>query len=645
MSTLVRKITGARRIAVLGNGGVALGLVHELKALAGAAGAGDRNRALEMLWVVRDQYIGNTFFDASASEFFLATLRGAVDVTLLKSPAAAMTHSDGKDFGVSHVNENCTAADPMNIAIPRTVVGSGGAHGAESIFSAFKSRIGTGIDSENGTAEARGGPPPLPQRVRRVDRQRQPLQCLPPPAAAVRNNAVPAAAEEPELQLPRVLQSNISASPTAHETVLSLSDSNAPTGAALGSDWALVLRAASGAAAATHDGDNVRPCAGSSDDSCTLPRLVVALGAELDALRGVGPQGAFGVLADGAWHTVTELSQFRNSWGTDEYLPSRHCDSCRPAGGDDEWPLVVRLTTGAEYGCDVVVCAMGVVPVVPPLMNANTCSMGGDAESESTGILRAVSDDPLCTEPPAPRFMMGADGGLVVNRRMQTTGDADVYAAGDAASMPFTSCELGSARPLAPPLWFQMRTWAQARTSGQFAARCMVARKSSCKADDDEEVEGGFSLELFAHVTSFQGYKVVLLGLFNGQGLGKAYEEAIRTQLVTEFGSAMATSITQSHLQVNDASSPCDGGERHSEVEIQVRVTPGVEYVKIVLWRGRVVGALLIGETDLEETMENLILNGIQVTAGGPATGSTSPRKQQLMDLLNPDVDIEDYFD
>jgi hypothetical protein len=47
---------------------------------------------------------------------------------------------------------------------------------------------------------------------------------------------------------------------------------------------------------------------------------------------------------------------------------------------------------------------------------------------------------------------------------------------------------------------------------------------------------------------------------------------------------------------------------------------------------GRVIGAILIGETDLEETIENLILNQIDVSSLGE-------------DLLNPDIDIEDYFD
>ena len=69
-----------------------------------------------------------------------------------------------------------------------------------------------------------------------------------------------------------------------------------------------------------------------------------------------------------------------------------------------------------------------------------------------------------------------------------------------------------------------------------------------------------------------------------------------------------------------------------TDVEVLTRVTPGVEYIKLVLWRNKVVGAMLIGDTDLEETFENLILNQLDV-------GSVKD------DLLNPNIDIEDFFD
>ena len=67
-------------------------------------------------------------------------------------------------------------------------------------------------------------------------------------------------------------------------------------------------------------------------------------------------------------------------------------------------------------------------------------------------------------------------------------------------------------------------------------------------------------------------------------------------------------------------------------VEIWVRVTPSVEYVKLVVYNGKLVGALLIGDTDLEEVCENLILNGLDISGVG-------------VDILNPEIDIADYFD
>lgn len=53
---------------------------------------------------------------------------------------------------------------------------------------------------------------------------------------------------------------------------------------------------------------------------------------------------------------------------------------------------------------------------------------------------------------------------------------------------------------------------------------------------------------------------------------------------------------------------------------------------QVVLSGGKMVGAVLIGDTDLEETFENLILNQMDLTPYGE-------------ELLNPDIDIEDYFD
>jgi NAD(P)H-nitrite reductase large subunit len=155
------------------------------------------------------------------------------------------------------------------------------------------------------------------------------------------------------------------------------------------------------------------------------------------------------------------------------------------------------------------------------------------------------------------------------------TSVVDVYAAGDVCSVNW---------PDTPMTWFQMRLWSQARQMGVYAARCMTSHIQK------EIISKDFCFELFSHITKFFGFKVVLLGLYNNQGLD------------------------------------------NNNYELLLRVTQGHEYIKIVLHNGRIIGALLIGNTDLEETMENLILNKLDVSHHGEL-------------LLDPSIDIEDYFD
>ncbi|KAM6895941.1 pyridine nucleotide-disulfide oxidoreductase domain-containing protein 1 isoform 1-T1 [Lycodopsis pacificus] len=208
---------------------------------------------------------------------------------------------------------------------------------------------------------------------------------------------------------------------------------------------------------------------------------------------------------------------------------------------EGSWPVYVKLTNGKTFGCDFVVSATGVVPNTEPFLHGNN-------------------------------FALADDGGLQVDDHMMTS-EPDVYAAGDVC----TACWEHSA------LWQQMRLWTQARQMGWYAGRCMAAHVLS------EPIELDFCFELFSHITKFFNYKVVLLGKFNGQGLGPDHE-------------------------------------------LLLRCTKGQEYVKVVLSGGRMVGAVLIGETDLEETFENLILNQMDLT----------PYREEL---LNPNIDIEDYFD
>ena len=55
-------------------------------------------------------------------------------------------------------------------------------------------------------------------------------------------------------------------------------------------------------------------------------------------------------------------------------------------------------------------------------------------------------------------------------------------------------------------------------------------------------------------------------------------------------------------------------------------------FVRVLLLRGRMVGAVLVGETELGETFENLILDRLDLAGLGPA-------------LLDPEVELDHVFD
>ena len=206
----------------------------------------------------------------------------------------------------------------------------------------------------------------------------------------------------------------------------------------------------------------------------------------------------------------------------------------------EEWPIYIKLTNGKIIGCDLIISATGVVP-----------------NSNLTGL--------ECLN-------KGADGGYIVDWKLETS-EKEIFAAGDVCTVGWDIAQH----------WFQMRLWTQAHQMGRYAAKSMVSTLKN------EEFLQDFCFELFTHVTKFFGYKVVLLGLYNGQKLENNYE-------------------------------------------ILLRVTKGLEYIKLILVDGKLHGAVLIGDTDLEEMCENLILDQLDLSVYGA-------------DLLNPDIDIEDYFD
>lgn len=198
---------------------------------------------------------------------------------------------------------------------------------------------------------------------------------------------------------------------------------------------------------------------------------------------------------------------------------------------------------------------------------------------------------------------------------MFQTNIENIYAAGDCCSY--------QRKNLNPEVnyWFQMRLWTQARIMGAFSAQCM------------SEVQDNYGLdthfELFAHITRFFGYKVVLLGRYNAQDLGYTFESAVkRTMIISQIEQENITNTTNKLIledEITEASPP-------NTLEIWVRFTKDKEYIKLVVYKNKVIGGLLIGDTGLEEAIENLILNRLDVSGYGIA-------------LLDPEFNMEDYFD
>ena len=260
---------------------------------------------------------------------------------------------------------------------------------------------------------------------------------------------------------------------------------------------------------------------------------------------------------------------------------------------DDRRYLQARLSDGRSIEVDLVVAAVGVTPNTEWLVDSGVVL--SEKIEEGAGAMEGRAHSREHTTTPATTSSLG--GAIVVDTRMRTTCDG-IFAAGDC-------CDAGAMEARGPAVdnepiwWFQMRLWTQARLMGVYAAQCMMGIP-------DEDIAFGINMELFTHATRFCGLKVVLLGLYNGQTFGQQHER----DLVSYARATDLSSLGTANGDMLDEAS----------------------FVRVLLFRGRVVGAVLIGESGLEETLENLILDQLDVSNIGAA-------------LLDPSVDIEDYFD
>ena len=225
-----------------------------------------------------------------------------------------------------------------------------------------------------------------------------------------------------------------------------------------------------------------------------------------------------------------------------------------------------------EFGCEV--CS------IEEVQGRVNVSLSSGTNLMVDLVVSAIGVDPAPNLHwlPKDKFQRAEDGGLLVDSRQETT-QAGVFSAGDACTVSNQSRDA----------WFQMRLWSQAHAMGIYAAHCMLGV--------EEDMASDMAFEMFSHVTYFLGKRVILLGLYNGQGLDTVQEDRIR-------------------LYSRVSEDTC--GDK--------------TFVRVILVDGRVRGAVCIGDTGLEETLENLILDGLNVSQFGA-------------ELLDPDANIDDIFD
>lgn len=700
---LMSQIQPKLRVVVLGNGGIAMETVHML------LNDADEN---EIQWVVKDNYIGNTFFDASVSAFMFPTLQPYMSGLL--APTVAPALSPGLNNG--SVNDNCDSGDgnsnPAGAAVDAVIYKS------SSDPSTWNTNVGTSADTSNVNvctganvammrqtkntvcSGAAVGPGWLLQcgmtaahthtsAVKSMGGQlqikfgkvvshvlvRRPLESLALNLRAI--NSQPLSIMYPEcfksipLGVRRSSGSSSSAVAYNHELVFTRD---------LLASWLCDNfcweTAAPDTAAAVHltDEASARFVDLSADDITSLLTTstiqLAAVRTEV-SLKVVHPSRRYGILIphenngeskDRRWHennAIFNVLKLHNhieyTSGTDPRSEGKF--ESLSVAGFCLFPVYLRLLDAEIIGCDVCITGIGVLPQVPPFY------------------------------PPA--LKTSNENELLVDTNMKSLSYQDVYAAGDCCTVhPEAVLELRAHKDRPHSDWFQMRLWSQARNMGLHAAQCM------CGVEEEYGLRYHI-FDLFVHVSHFFDYKVVLLGRYNGQGLNavmaavganssvsatSGIENITKQIVVTADGLQLSCGGINSQFKETakiamgdelpkDISGKSSGvragadGESigrtsttttsggGDEYEIYSRITPEIEFVKLVVHSstGTIVGALLVsntkskdgkaagggsGNSDIEETIEHLMRNKIDVirTLGG-------------INMLDPNIDIEDFFD
>jgi hypothetical protein len=220
--------------------------------------------------------------------------------------------------------------------------------------------------------------------------------------------------------------------------------------------------------------------------------LQVEYGQEVIALRLAGANMG----SDTGWCSVTGSSPL------DAFLNNSHV-------AREGYPLHALTSTNKVLECDLIVCAIGVESstTVPTDMNL---------ETSVEGWMKV--DDHFRT---SCRGVYAAGDACLVNQGLDRCSEEDNY------TLQSSDATTGLSH------WFQMKLWSQARSMGDAAAKSILDDLINLPIITTGETDTlvwrrykhepslltGIPFQIFTHMTSFFGYKVILLGRFNAQGI------------------------------------------------------------------------------------------------------------------------------
>lgn len=93
------KLVKAKKICIVGNGGIATELIHELK-------------NIRIVWIIRDKHIASTFVDSGAAEFLMDSIRAPKEDDAKPAKALRYTIASGSDDRLRKSNVPGAALGP-----------------------------------------------------------------------------------------------------------------------------------------------------------------------------------------------------------------------------------------------------------------------------------------------------------------------------------------------------------------------------------------------------------------------------------------------------------------------------------------------------------------------------------------------------